>query len=327
MIGLKGMTMSHNRTLWLSVLVILSPAIMPLAARAGIVAATGQSEKTDPAAAGDEAATKAKAALKDTAAKVVLVFDSLPGEADAKQKMLDAVAKQFDAAIIYGCSAYNAITQETVSATVGVLALGGDIQASVALAPVEKDDFKGAGVKIGEGLKDAAVKAGQAGKLLVLIGACHVPKDNDLTQGVLSVLGEKFPVAGGAAMGDLAYFQGKVQPMHDVGLLLSGDFKTVFSLRNSGSNDPMDQVNVARDAAKEAVGETKDKLVLLFTFECGGRRDQMGAERPKELDLIKAEAGACPIFGFYGSGEIGKKGDKPAQGVGYHISVVAITSK
>lgn len=317
--------MLSNRTLLLSALALL---VLPLAAQAGIVVATGQSEQTDPAAAGEQAAAMAKAALKDTPAKVVLVFDSIKGKADVKQKMLDAVAKHFDASIIYGCSAYNAITQETVNANVAVLALGGDVEAAAALAPVEKGDFKATGAKIGEQLKEAAAKAADNGKLLVLVGACHVPKDNDLTLGVLSVLGEKFPVAGGAAFQDLSYFQGKVQPMHDLGVLISGDFQTVFSLKNSSSKSAMDQVNVARDAAQEAVGDNKDKLVLLFTFECGGRRGQMGAERPKELDLIKAAAGPAPIFGFYGSGEIGKKSaEAPAQGVGFHISVVAILKK
>jgi hypothetical protein len=296
-----------------------------------IAVATGCSEAKDAAQAGQEAAQKAKAALKGAAAKVVLVFDSVGGGAAARQKVLDAAAKEFDASIVYGCSAYNAITIETVNASVGVLALGGDVQVEASMAPLEKDangkdDYEACGRKIAEGLKDAAAKAKDAGKLLVLIGDCHVPSDDLLTKGVCSVLGEKFPVGGGAAMGGLTYCKGKVVPRSNLGLLIWGDFKISPSLMNSPSKDATDQVNVAGEAFKKAVAGDKDKLIMVFAFECGGRRGQMGAERPKELDLMKAVSGTAPIFGFYGSGEIGRKdGESAPMGVGFHISVCAMS--
>ena len=45
----------------------------------------------------------------------------------------------------------------------------------------------------------------------------------------------------------------------------------------------------------------------------------------KEVEAMKAVAGDIPIFGFYGSGEIGHKdNDSPARGVGYSIAACAI---
>ncbi len=60
---------------------------------------------------------------------------------------------------------------------------------------------------------------------------------------------------------------------------------------------------------------------------CGGRRGKMLKDNSfaKEVEAMKAVAGDIPIFGFYGSGEIGHKdNDSPARGVGYSIAACAI---
>ena len=41
---------------------------------------------------------------------------------------------------------------------------------------------------------------------------------------------------------------------------------------------------------------------------------------------MKAAVGDSPLFGFYGSGEIGPKdNDSPPCGVGYHIAICVIS--
>ena len=327
--------MMRKMALWISVAVVVTvavPAMLgqvpPAAAAEGkVVVACGHSEKTDAAAAGSEAAKQAKAALKGTAAKVVLVFDSIGGKADAKQKILDAIAKSFDASIIYGCSSYNAITPVGGSATVGVLALGGAVRADAALANLD-GGHEACGKKIGEALKDAEAKTKNRGRVLVLIGDCHVPANDKVVKGVCGVLGEKFPVAGGAAMGGWTYCKGKVVPKSNLGLLISGEFRCSFSLKKAKGNKPMDVVNAAGVAFREAIGKDKDKLALVFAFDCGGRRGQMGKDRPKELKLMKDAAGAAPVFGFYGSGETGPPdNDSAPRGVGFHICACAVIGK
>jgi len=43
---------------------------------------------------------------------------------------------------------------------------------------------------------------------------------------------------------------------------------------------------------------------------------------------MKQAAGDIPIFGFYGSGEIGSKDNvSPSKGVGYHLVVCAVTAE
>jgi len=293
-------------------------------AHGGITVGSAHSVLTEAVAAGTEAAKKAKAALGKDKAKVVLVFDSIPGKADVKQKVLDGVATVFDKSIIYGCSAYDAITQDCNVSTVGVLALGGDINVASATANLD-GGWEACGKKIGEAIKPAVEKTKDHGQLLVLIGDCHVNKNDALAKGVCSVLGEKFPTAGAAANGGLTYVKGKVLTKSNLGLLLSGHFKPSFSAKKAKGKKPMDVVQAAGDAFEQAIGKNQDKLVMVFAFDCGGRRQQMKGQLPKELELMKAAAGKAPIFGFYGSGETGPKdNDSAPRGVGYHIAACAL---
>jgi len=149
-----------------------------------------------------------------------------------------------------------------------------------------------------------------------------VPKNNDLVESVRSVLGEKFPIAGGASHG--IYFKGKVLE-GNVGVLLTGNFTTGFSTKKESGTEGL--IKSAHDAFAEAIGRNKKKLVVMFAFNCGGRRGSLGDNLPKELEAMKKAAGTVPIFGFYGSGEIGPKdNNSPSCGVGYSIAACAISN-
>lgn len=290
----------------------------------GLGIGVGHSEAKDSVKAGDEAAMQAKSALKGKKAEVVIVFDCVKD----KQAMLDAVAKHFEAKKIYGCSAYNAITHVGPAGTVGVLALTG-VHADAAIFPLEgKKGHEACGKLIGEALKPAVAKNKDHGQLLVLIGDAHYPVNQKLIDGVCGVLGKTFPISGGAAKGGLTYYQGKVHKKSNLGLLISGDFTCGFAIKKAKTTKPMDVVNAAGEAFSKAVAGKKDKLQMVFAFDCGGRRGQMKDKRPLEVEQMKAAAGAVPIFGFYGSGETGRDGnDAPPKGVGYHICAAAIFKK
>ena len=284
--------------------------------------AVGHSEAKDAATAGDEAAKLAKAALKGKKADVVLVFDCVKD----KQAMLGAVAKHFKAEKIYGCSAYNAITRVSPSGTVGVLALSG-VHVDAALSNLD-GGHEACGKRIGEALKPAVAKNKDHGQLLVLIGDCHYPINQKLVNGVCGVLGQNFPISGGAATGGRTYYKGKLHKKSNLGLLISGDFVCSFAIKKAKTTKPMDVVNAAGDAFSKAIADKKGKLQMVFAFDCGGRRAQMKDKRPLEVVRMKEAAGTVPIFGFYGSGEIGRDGnDAPPKGVGYHICAAAIFKK
>ncbi len=298
------------------------------AAEKTVQAGTGYSIEKDAQKAGTEAAKKAKAALGKQEAKVVIVFGL--NKLDHK-KILEGVNSVFDKSIVYGCSAYNAITEEGNNGSVGVLALAGKITVTTAIADVEKKDYEACGKKIGEALKEAA-QAKDTGKLLIAIGDCHVPADDKVVKGICGVLGEKFPVIGGAATDGIVYSKGKVVgKAKNLGILITGEFTIGCSTLNAGPPDVHKNkvVAAAGQAFKNAVGDDKDKVVMVFAFDCGGRRNNMGKDRPDELKVMQAVVGKeMPIIGFYGSGEIGPKdNDSPSKGVGFHIAACALKTK
>jgi hypothetical protein len=305
--------------------------LMILLTAAGVASAievgNGLSNLPDAKAAGAEAATQAKAALGDTTPKLVLVFDGPKVEHKDKDEMLEGVASVFDRAIVYGCNGYAPLTQDGNDGAVAVMAVGGDVNVTVAAAEVEgKEDehYVACGKQIGETLKQAAAVG--EGKLLLLFGACHIPANDKLVDGVCSVLGEKFPIAGGAAFQDVVYQQARPITGINLGILLTGDFQCGFAVKKDMS--PQGLIDSAGEAFTEALGDAKEKAAVVFAFDCGGRRGKMKADVPKELAAMKTAAGDVPIFGFYGSGEIGcPDNDSAPCGVGYSISACAVSKK
>jgi len=292
------------------------------------VPGTGYSELKDARQAGVEAAGKAKAALAGEKAKVVIVFgiDNLNHE-----QLLEGVTSVFDASIVHGCTSYNSITQEGNCGTVAVLAIGGGVEVTAVVADVNGNDYKGCGTDIGTQLK-AAAACDAPGKVVALFGDCHIPKNDKVVKGICGVLGERFPVVGAAAKKDISYFCGKVVgKKKNVAILMTGDFELGCSTLKEGPAD-VDRnklVAAAGQAFKNAVGDDLGRTAMVFAFDCGGRRGKMGKDRPRELGVMLDVVGKdMPVFGFYGSGEMGPKatGDAP-KGVGYHISACAIKTK
>jgi hypothetical protein len=313
--------MLHN-CLILSVFAVL--ALIVNGCGRSLSAGTGQSMLKDPAQAGVEAAVGAREALGGADAKVVLVFDNVGKRVEEKQKLLDGVGLVFDRSIIYGCSSYSPLTQHGNDGSVGVLALGGNVKVATAVADLE-NGYEACGKQIGESLQKVEMpEAG--GKVLLLFGDCHVPENDKLVGGVKGVLGEKFPIVGGASAGDFLYYNGQIVRKSNLGILLIGDFKCSFSTKKD--NSPEGLITSARDAFEQSMGQQKNDAALAIVFDCGGRRGKMGDNLPKELEAMKSVAGSVPIFGFYGSGEIGPvDNDSPSRGVGYHLAVCSIFAK
>jgi len=309
-----------------AMVVMLVTAIDAAAVEVGV----GLSELKDAKAAGAEAATKAKAALGEKQAKAVLVFNGGEfGKQPQMDDMLAAVGKVFDCSIIYGCGGYAPLTHQGNAGTVGVLALGGAIEVTTASAPVKDNGHEACGKQIGKALK-ASGKTGAGGRILLLFGDCHVPADDALVKGVCSVLGEKFPVVGGSASSNPRgiYEKGKFVPKSNLGVLLTGNFTCGLSTKKDMT--PQGLIDSARNAFKEAIAENQKKTAVVFVFDCGGRRGAMLKNKnfPEELKAMKGVSGDTPIFGFYGSGEIGHaNNDAPSCGVGYSISTCAVIVK
>lgn len=294
-----------------------------------ITAGTGYSELADGEKAGLEAAKQAKKAIGKCKPKLVLVFGMSVKFDEAKA--VAAVASVFDPKIVHGCAGYNTITEAGNNGTVSVLAMGGDICVTPVIADIKEKDFEGSGKAIGEAIKKASeVKA--SGKVVVLVGDCHVSSNDKVVKGISGVIGTKIPVVGGAANRGNTYFEGKVAGKRkNVGILITGDFMVGCSTLKEGPADvhPNKIVAAAGQAFKNAVGKNVGHTALVFAFDCGGRRGNMGKNRPEELKVMQAVVGKkMPLIGFYGSGEMGPKAcGQPSAGVGYHIAACALINK
>jgi len=309
---------------------LLATAILAIASAgnaAALEVGIGQSDSKDARVAGAEAASRAKAALGQQEAKLVLVYHG-PDLFDDAAKLLEGIASVFDPSIVYGCNGYAPLTHQGGEPQVAVLAVAGELRITAAAAETAgKDDDLACGKRLGDSLKEAAGTEA-AGRVLLLFGDCHVPRNDTVVKGVAGVLGDDLPVIGGAAYRGKSYFQGKIVLGTNIGILLSGDFKCRLALLQD--NSPEGLITSARDAFRKTVGDDQDKVVLTFVFDCGGRRGKMLklGNVDKELEAMKQVAGDSPIFGFYGSGEIGcTSGDAAPCGVGYHISACAILDK
>ncbi len=292
-------------------------------ATAGIAQGNGYSNLTDAKQAGAEAAAKAKAAIGDKKPKVVLVFDRIEGGIEAKKTMLEGVASVFDASIVYGCAAYAPITQDCNTGTVGVMALGGEIQVTSTISNLE-GGHEACGKRIGTELAKAEI-CDSLGQVALLMGACHVPANDLLAKGVASVLGENVVIAGGSAKDDLTYYQGKISTDSNFGLLIAGKFTCGSSMLKDQTSKAA-VLATAKKACTEALGGKKAALIL--AFDCGGRRMLLAEDAPDELTAIREVVGETPVFGFYGSGETGARTTGgPACGDGYHIAILTLIAK
>ncbi|MFP4057404.1 MAG: FIST C-terminal domain-containing protein [Candidatus Brocadiia bacterium] len=316
-----------------TVVCVASLALSGLAAEAAALdVGTGLSIKQDAKAAGAEAAQKARDALGHDDPNLVLVHYAGPLIPKA-QEVVDGVASVFpDRDGIFGCGAYSALTQDGNNGAVAVLALSGDVAVNIAVAPTsaKKDDAADVdcGESIGTLLKLAYGKTDKPGKLLLLFGACHVPRNASVVKGITKVLGEACPIVGAAACQDSVVVRGKVaKSKTNVGILLRGDFTCGFGLRKDMSTEGL--IASARQAFQSALGEDRDRTELVLVFDCGGRRGAMLKQKifEGELAAMREVAGDVPIFGFYGSGEMGCEGAGQApRGVGYHIAACAVKS-
>ena len=296
----------------------------------------GISAKTDPAAAAAEACSQAKAAIAPAAVKCLLLCDNFDGQ---RAEVLKGACTIVPASVVHGVVTHAQFTNAAAPGgkSVAALAIGGeDAQVSAACVPNVRGRELECGAELGGKLKDA-VEGAQAGKLLILVGDCHVPKNKPLTQGVQQALGKDLAIIGCSAKTTkdvCVYSGGKQVAQGALAVLISGPFQIGLSAGtvgwNKGTPDQICQsAGQTVDAAVKALGTTPDAIVA---FDCGGRRGLLLKGRPSMADgelkaIRKVLAPDVPLLAMYGSGEIGHvDGKTPSEGVGYHIAVCAIAA-
>lgn len=318
--------MSTLKTCFLGIVGAITAAVIAAGAPA-VEVGVGCSNAKDAKTAGAEAAEAARQAMDKANAKLVLVYHG-SDLVDDNTSLLEGVNSIFDASLVFGCSGYAPLSHLGGDSGVAVLALGGDIQVATAVSKTSgKQDDLDCGKRIGQALKVAA-PADATGRVVLLFGDCHVPRNDQVAKGVSSVIGKDARVIGGAAFRGISYAAGAVVEGRNIGILICGDFVCDVSLQQDNSPDGL--VASAKKAFEEAIGGDGDKVEFVFAFDCGGRRASMLklGNFPAELQAMKRVAGESPFFGFFGSGEIGcKSATSVPCGVGHHISTCAIKAR
>jgi hypothetical protein len=275
---------------------------------------TGQSTLTDPRAAGAEAASKAKAALGSSSAKLIVVFTAKPQYGTA---VVDGVSSAFDKALIYGGEAPSPITQDGNFADQGpdpksgvaVLAIGGDCQVTVATAPVAKSTNRGerfkvhydSGRSVGNQLKSVYATS-NSGKLVITFGSQHAGPNEGFAEGMIDALGAKLKMVGGATGGDNSkqIVAGELVDSTNIAILITGNFKVATA---SSRDEPL---KATGDVLKSVTAGAAKPAVVFF-FQDHLRRNALikGGTISQESKLLADASAGAPLFGIDDSGEIG----------------------
>lgn len=190
---------------------------------AGVGIATGE----DPYIIGEEACRAAVLKLGEAPISLVIVFASVEYD---QEKVLQGVRSVSKDTLLVGSSTAGEITTDGAARahSVAVMAISSD--SVVFTADVAENIAKGA-TEAGKSVADK-IKANAPSpmKLFIMLPDVLVGNGADIVRGVLSSLGDHFPVVGGAS-GDDFKFEKTYQYLNDkvysgaiVGLGLSGDF-------------------------------------------------------------------------------------------------------
>ncbi|HIC26935.1 MAG TPA: hypothetical protein EYO81_01595, partial [Gammaproteobacteria bacterium] len=191
-----------------------------------IQAGVGQSSGKDPFETGFEACQVALEKLGGEKADLVIVFSSIKLN---PQEVIRGVREASGNALLVGCSDAGSITNAgPAENSVGVMAISSDkLHFYTGLKERIKDGAREAGQSVA---KEIQASAKEPLKVFLMFPDVLSGNGADIVRGVLDVLGEHFPVLGGAA-GDDFLFEKTYQYKDDkvvsggvTGLGISGDF-------------------------------------------------------------------------------------------------------
>lgn len=284
------------------------------------VTGTGFSTNPDMQIGADMAALQAKRELKGATAQLVLVADGYRGD---KQLMLNRIAKHFPKQTIFGGMSFGAICNKGFARgnSVAVVAIADPkMKFTTCRADGVRADMRQAGVTIANGL---GCEAGSMVSLL-LVGDCHVPADQTLVEGVQSVLGAGISVYGGSTSYEAdSYYQGVARRDSAFGIAIMGS--KASSVLAGGSANEKEAIALACLGTKQVMS-ANNRAKMLMLFECAGRQGLLSDCDLERKALMAQIAKPMPIFGFYGSGEIGMpEGSTKCEGRGVHVSSAAVS--
>ncbi len=293
----------------------------------GLYVAVAGSDQKDGAAAARHAVSQISQVLAGRRPTVLLVWNGDPSPATDAEPVIDEVIRQFPRPIVYGANGFAGISPYGVRHRVALMAIGGRVRRRAADAPCDLADASAAGAILGADLQRHVRQGPRDGHLILLMGNCHVPANDNLVKALQTSLPHSAPVvaiAGASHPVDgRCYIAGRPVRQRAVALLLSGAFSVRVSM---ASGDGVEGItHSARSAMEHAAGTG---VTGVLVFDCAGRMGTLGDQRETEHQALIAGSKGAPFAGFYSSGEIGSSGSgQPAVGVGQHIVCCALQGR
>ncbi|MDA1337174.1 MAG: FIST C-terminal domain-containing protein [bacterium] len=191
-----------------------------------IQAGVGQGSQKDPYEAGFEACQAALDKLEGEKADLVIVFSSVALD---QKEVIRGVRNVSGDALLVGCSDAGSITSSgPAKNAVGVMAISSDkLHFYTGLGKGVSDGAREAGQALAKEIQE---KAKEPLKTFLMFPDVLTGNGADIVRGVLDVLGEHFPLLGGAAGDDFLfkktyqYKDGEVASGAVAGVGISGDF-------------------------------------------------------------------------------------------------------
>jgi hypothetical protein len=200
-----------------------------------IIAGTGMSKTEDSYEAGYEAGKIAAGKLGEHAPDLVFVFASVVFD---QQDLIRGVRDATNQAPLVGCSAAGEITNDGAhkkSVVAMAISTGGAIQFTTGLGRDIKKSARNAGSDVARIIREHATNPL---RLFIMLPDVLTGNGSEVVAGILDVLGEHFPVVGGAA-GDDFKFEQTYQYRDDevvsgtvAGVGMSGDFAIGIGVRH-----------------------------------------------------------------------------------------------
>jgi hypothetical protein len=196
------------------------------------------------------------------------------------------------------------------------------------LSPEEKEERQEKLCAAGRSIARDLGEVNRADSLLLLFGDMHIDSNAKVMAGAQEVLGEDFPIVGGASPPEYAcYVAGELKPAQVMGILLTMPMRVAALLaqvpgKEMETMSPEQCVEAGVGPFKRVLAEISGAPEVIFMFDCQSRWKLRNHYLPSVLEQIPPRAS---LLGFAGSGENGPPatGDKSV-GTGGALVLCAI---
>jgi hypothetical protein len=289
-------------------------------ANAELKFATGLSGQTNAGAAAAECAAEMKAKLGSTVPDLIIISEDM--QISSITPVVNAIATQFPGVPVYGrgdfWEVYDPYTEDGIIGplnpdtvkSMGMVALCGVGYEAHYITGVDSTSGSSTLTAKGTELANLINPLPADTKVVILFGDLHASATTPFVNGMISVLGNTFPLLEGSSNDwtPYVYHEGLRVTDPAQAILLKGNFGVSFAFAPGNDHSPAAEGAAAQRALDAVPAGMEPKLMLWFN--CNSRRDT--ADLQAHMAAVQAVIGTeLPLFGAYSGGEACKPDSTP----------------